>query len=127
MNIQLKQKELNNYKNSKLCDSICYKKKLLFLFIIDNYITDNLINIFFKIYYVFRDSINGKKTISIKNGKKYEYILFTKENDKIIVDFEAIGKFLKYELDPLREFKNNSKNKKDDIKKYFIVSIIMFV
>ena len=120
-------KELNNYKNSKLCDSICYKKKLLFLFIIDNYITDNLINIFFKIYYVFRDSINGKKTISIKNGKKYEYILFTKENDKIIVDFEAIGKFLKYELDPLREFKNNSKNKKDDIKKYFIVSIIMFL
>lgn len=126
-------KELNNYENLELCDITCYKKKLLFLFIIDNYIPDNLINILLKIYYVLRDSINGIKTISIKNGKKYEYILFTKEydeikkTDKIIVDFEAIGKFLKYELDPLRQFKNNSKNKEDDIKNYFIISIIMFL
>ena len=122
----LADKEITKASNSK-CDNICLKKKLLFKFLLDNYITDNALNIILIIAYKFYDSFKGEKTIvKNKNGKDIDqYMLFTKKDDEIIVDFEAIGKLIKYELDPLRKVKNN--NKEDDIKRYFFVSVIIFL
>lgn len=123
--LQDKNAKLSNLKVSKSCDLKCAKNKMLLLFVIDNFITDDIYSILVKnlgqkIYESFNDIYSTHKNIFSGNIDKYK--LFSIKDDIIIIDFLGIRKYLFFELIPI--YKKNINNS-NTIKVHFLINILI--
>ena len=120
-----KNKNLYNLTKNN-CDINCAKKKMLLLFIVDNFVTDSLydilINILAKKIY---ESFYNIKSIYINQNtqEKISYNLFYIKDDMITFDFEGINTFIFTELVPI--FSKNTGNKAENIKIHYLINLII--
>ena len=120
-----KNKNLYNLKKNN-CDLNCAKKKMLLLFIIDNFITEKLyqivVNILLKRIY---ESLYNKKSVYVNQNtkEKINYNLFYIKDDIITFDFEGINTFIFTELVPI--FHENTGNKDENIKIHYLINLII--
>ena len=125
--LQDKNAKLSNLKVNKLCDLKCAKNKMLLLFVIDNFITDDIYSILVKnlgqkIYESFNDIYSTHKNIN--NGSIDKYKLFSIKDDIIIIDFLGIRKYLFFEVIPIYQ-KNKNINNSNSIKVHFLINILI--
>ena len=128
--LQDKNSKLFDLKVNGSCDLKCAKNKMLLLFVIDNFITDDVYSILVKnlgqkIYESFNNTYSTHKNINTGITDKYK--LFSIKDDEIIIDFLGITKYLFFELKPIFEKNNNNNIKKnnDAIKRHFLINILI--